>query len=177
MVNEDATFILVNGTIDGVEKGDDSTLYTIKGKEEAPVLSVTYETLIFDNMGKEVELKKGDKVSAYTNVNKPMILIFPPQYSPDVVIVEKDGASTAAVGTFDDELTDMQLKLQLNVEDSTDISSASGDKVKADDLKGKDLVVFYTSSTKSIIGLSLKILVRALFKRNLPSEFAKISLT
>ena len=150
VVNEDATFILVNGTIDGVEKGDDSTLYTIKGKEEAPVLSVTDETLIFDNMGKEVELEKGDKVSAYTNVNKPMILVFPPQYSPDVVIVEKDDAGTAAVGTFDDELTDMQLKLQLNVEDSTDISSASGDKVKADDLKGKDLVVFYTSSTKSI---------------------------
>ena len=150
VVNEDATFILVNGTIDGVEKGDDSTLYTIKGKEEAPVLSVTDETLIFDNMGKEVELEKGDKVSAYTNVNKPMILIFPPQYSPDVVIVEKDDTSTAAVGTFDDELTDMQLKLQLNVEDSTDISSASGDKVKADNLKGKDLVVFYTSSTKSI---------------------------
>lgn len=150
VVNEEATFILVNGTIEGIEKGDDSTLYTVKGNEESPVLSVTEETLVFDDTGKEVELKKGDKVSAYTHSNKPMILIFPPQYSPDVVIVEKDDASTAAVGTFDDELTDMQLKLQLNVEDNTDISSVSGDKVKADDLKGKDLLVFYTSSTKSI---------------------------
>lgn len=150
VTTEEATFILVNGTIDGVEKNDDSTLYTLTGKEEATVLSVTDETLVFDNTGKEVELKKGDKVSAYTHSNKPMILIFPPQYSPDVVIVEKDDASTAAVGTFDDEFTDMQLKLQLNIEDSTDLSSASGDEVKADDLQGKDLVVFYTESTKSI---------------------------
>ena len=148
--NEEATFILVNGTIDSVEKGDDSTLYTIKGKEESPVLTVTDSTLVFDNTGKEVELKKGDKVSAYTNANKPMILVYPPQYTPDAVIVENDNNSTAVVGTFDDEMTDMQLKLQLNVGDSTDISSVSGDKMKADDLKGKDLVVFYTASTKSI---------------------------
>ena len=148
--SEEATFILVNGTIDSVEKSDDSTQYTIKGKEESPVLTVTDSTLVFDNTGKEVELKKGDKVSAYTNANKPMILIYPPQYTPDAVIVEKGNDSTAVVGTFDDELTDLQLKLQLNVEDSTDISSVSGDKLKAEDLKGQNLVVFYTSSTKSI---------------------------
>ncbi|WP_303967627.1 stalk domain-containing protein [Sporosarcina ureae] len=143
-------FIKVEGTIEGVEKNDGLTLYTLKGKEEQFVLAVNEKTLIYDNTGKKSKLKKGDSVSAYTDSNKPMVLIFPPQYTPDVVIVEKDEASTAVVGIFDDELVDPYLKLKLNIDESSDISSASGDPVKADDLKGNDLLVFYKVTTRSI---------------------------
>ena len=150
VTSDEKAFVKVEGAIDGVEKNDELTLYTIKGKEESSVLAIKKETLIFDNTGKKVELKKGDKVSAYTHADKPMIMIYPPQYTPDAVIVEKDKENTAVVGIFDDELVDPYLKLQLNIDDSTDISSASGNKVKADDLKGKDLLVFYKETTRSI---------------------------
>src|SRR5699024_10038882 len=125
-------------------------LYTLDGKEEQFVLAVNEETLIYDNAGKKTKLKIGDSVSAYTDSNKPMILIFPPQYTHDVVIVEKDEESTAVVGIFDDELVDPYLKLQLNVDDSSDISSASVDPVKVDELKGNDLLVFYKVTTRSM---------------------------
>ncbi|PIC57485.1 copper amine oxidase [Sporosarcina sp. P12(2017)] len=150
VTSDEKAFVKVEGTINGMEKNDELTLYTIKWKEESFVLAITKETLIFNNTGKKVELKKGDKVSAYTHADKPMVMIYPPQYTPDAVIVEKDEANTAVVGIFDDELVDPYLKLQLNVEDSTDISSASGNKVNADDLKGKDLLVFYKETTRSI---------------------------
>lgn len=150
MTSDLKAFIKVEGTIEDVEKNDGLTLYTLKGKEEQFVLAVNEETLIYDNAGKKTKLKIGDSVSAYTDSNKPMILIFPPQYTPDVVIVEKDEESTAVVGIFDDELVDPYLKLQLNVDDSSDISSASGDPVKVDDLKGNDLLVFYKVTTRSI---------------------------
>ncbi|PIC73516.1 stalk domain-containing protein [Sporosarcina sp. P17b] len=150
MTSDLKAFIKVEGTIEDVEKNDGLTLYTLKGKEEQFVLAVNEETLIYDNAGKKTKLKIGDSVSAYTDSNKPMILIFPPQYTPDVVIVEKDEESTAVVGIFDDELVDPYLKLQLNVDDSSDISSSSGDPVKVDDLKGNDLLVFYKETTKSI---------------------------
>lgn len=150
VTSDEKAFVKVEGTIDGIEKNDELTLYTIKGKEESSALAINKETLIFDNTGKKAELKKGDKVSAYTHADKPMIMIYPPQYTPDVVIVEKDKENTAVVGIFDDELVDPYLKLQLNIDDSTDISRASGNKVKADDLKGKDLLVFYKETTRSI---------------------------
>lgn len=150
MTSDLKAFIKVEGTIEDVEKNDGLTLYTLDGKEEQFVLAVNEETLIYDNAGKKTKLKIGDSVSAYTDSNKPMILIFPPQYTPDVVIVEKDEESTAVVGIFDDELVDPYLKLQLNVDDSSDISSASGDPVKVDDLKGNDLLVFYKVTTRSI---------------------------
>ncbi|WP_313237733.1 stalk domain-containing protein [Sporosarcina ureae] len=150
VTSEEKAFIKVEGTIDGIEKNNELTLYTVKGDEDFPVLAITDETLIFDNTGQKTKLKKGDKVSAYTHADKPMVMIYPPQYTPDAVIVEKDEANTAVVGIFDDELVDPYLKLQLNVDDSTDISSASGNKVNADDLKGKDLLVFYKETTRSI---------------------------
>ncbi|ARJ40426.1 copper amine oxidase [Sporosarcina ureae] len=150
VTSDEKAFVKVEGTIEGIEKNEEFTLYTIKGKEESSALAINKETLIFDNTGKKVELKKGDKVSAYTHADKPMIMIYPPQYTPDVVIVEKDKENTAVVGIFDDEMVDSYLKLQLNIGDSTDISSISGNKVKADDLKGKDLLVFYKETTRSI---------------------------
>ncbi|PIC79245.1 copper amine oxidase [Sporosarcina sp. P18a] len=150
VTSDEKAFIKVEGTIEGIEKYDELTLYTIKGEEESPVLAITEETLLFDNTGKKIELKKGDKVSAYTRADKPRIMIYPPQYTPDAVIVETDKKNTAVVGIFDDELVDSYLKLQLNIDDGTDISSASGNKVKADDLKNKDLLVFYKETTRSI---------------------------
>ncbi|PIC69927.1 copper amine oxidase [Sporosarcina sp. P16b] len=150
VTSDEKAFIKVEGTIEGIEKNDELTLYTIKGEEESPVLAITEETLLFDNTGKKIELKKGDKVSAYTRADKPRIMIYPPQYTPDAVIVETDIKTTAVVGIFDDELVDSYLKLQLNIDDDTDISSASGNKVKADDLKNKDLLVFYKETTRSI---------------------------
>ncbi|PID21307.1 copper amine oxidase [Sporosarcina sp. P3] len=150
VTSDEKAFIKVEGTIDEMEKSDALTLYTIKGGDDSPVLAITEETIIFDSSGKKTELKIGDTVFAYTHADKPMILIYPPQYTPDVVIVEEHETTTAVVGIFNDELVDRYLKLQLKVDDSTDISSASGNKVKAGDLEDKNLLVFYRETTRSI---------------------------
>ncbi|WP_153723333.1 stalk domain-containing protein [Sporosarcina cascadiensis] len=149
-VQEQMSFIKVEGTIDSVEKNSDVTLYTLKNGEETNVLAVMKDTLVFDNTGKEAELKKGDQVTAYTDADKPMLMIYPPQYSPDAVIVETDQTGFTAVGTFDKELVDASLKLQLKIGENTEITSVSGKEVKAEDLKDQDLLVFYTATTRSI---------------------------
>lgn len=144
------SFIQVSGTIEEVEKGEQATLYTIKNGEDINVLAVMKDTLIFDNTGKKAELNKGEKVTAYTDADKPMIMIYPPQYSPDVVIVETEETGVTAVGTFDQELVDKNLKLQLNISEDTDLSSVSGEAVEIENLADKDLLVFYTVTTRSI---------------------------
>ncbi|MBY0223644.1 stalk domain-containing protein [Sporosarcina aquimarina] len=144
------SFVQVEGTIESVEVGEQSTLYSIKDGEETNVLAVMKETLVFDNTGKQVELKKGDKIVAYTNADKPMIMIYPPQYSPDVVIVETEKTGFVAVEAFDEDLLSKHLSLKLNVDEKTVLSSVSGKEVTAADLPEKDLLVFYTMTTRSI---------------------------
>jgi len=143
-------FVKFTGTIEKVETRENSTHYFVKDGEQEGYLVVTKDTLVFDNTGKKAELKKGDKVSGYTAGDKPMLMIYPPQYNPDVVILETEEMGSVAVGKFDDDLLNKSLSLKLNVSDKTELSSVSGEKVTADDLQGKDLVVFYTMTTRSI---------------------------
>ena len=143
-------FIKIAGTIDNVDVRDNATYYTMKDGENINVLAVTADTLVFDNTGKKVELKKGDKVEAHTFANKPMLAIYPPQYSPEVVIVKTEAMGEATVGTFDKDLLDANLSLKLNVSEETELLSLSGKEVKITDLADQNLLVFYTITTMSI---------------------------
>ena len=144
------SFIKAEGIIDSVEKRENATFYTIKNEDKPAGFFVTDKTLVFDNSGKEIALVKGDKVTIYTDANKPMLAIYPPQYSPEVVIVEKDETGSVAVGKFDETLLSEEHSLKLNVGEKTELSSLSGKEVKIDDLAGKNLLVFYSITTMSI---------------------------
>ncbi|TQR37103.1 copper amine oxidase N-terminal domain-containing protein [Lysinibacillus sphaericus] len=143
-------FIKIAGTIENVEKRDDSTYYTVKEEENTNVFVVNDDTLVFDNTGKEVKLQKGDKVTAYTYANKPMLMIYPPQYNPEVIIVETKEMGTVEVDFFNKELVNTDNTLKLNVGKETELLSLSGKKVKAGDLAEQHLLVFYTIATMSI---------------------------
>ncbi|MFT9819997.1 stalk domain-containing protein [Lysinibacillus sp. NPDC056185] len=143
-------FIKIAGTIENVEKREDSTYYTVKEEENTNVFVVNDDTLVFDNTGKEVKLQKGDKVTAYTYANKPMLMIYPPQYNPEVIIVETKEMGTVEVDLFNKELVNTDNTLKLNVGKETELLSLSGKKVKAEDLAEQHLLVFYTIATMSI---------------------------
>lgn len=143
-------FIKVAGTVDNVEQRDKATYYTVKEGEDTNVLVVNDDTLVFDNTGKEVKLQKGDKVTAYTYANKPMLTIYPPQYNPEVIIVETKEMGTVEVDFFNKELVNTDNTLKLNVGEETELLSLSGKEVKAEDLAEQHLLVFYTIATMSI---------------------------
>lgn len=144
------TFIKITGTIENVEKREDATYYTVKENENTNVFVVNDETLVFDNTGKEVKLQKGDQVTAYTYANKPMLMIYPPQYNPEVIIVETKEMGIVDVDFFNKELVNTDNTLKLNVGKETELLSLSGKKVKAKDLAEQHLLVFYTITTMSI---------------------------
>ncbi|MGE7688447.1 stalk domain-containing protein [Lysinibacillus sp. NPDC097214] len=144
------TFIKIAGTIENVEKREDATYFTVKENENTNVFVVNDETLVFDNTGKEVKLQKGDQITAYTYANKPMLMIYPPQYNPEVIIVETKEMGIVEVDFFNKELVNTDNTLKLNVGKETEILSLSGKKVKAKDLAEQHLLVFYTITTMSI---------------------------
>ncbi|MCY9548465.1 copper amine oxidase N-terminal domain-containing protein [Lysinibacillus xylanilyticus] len=138
------------GTVEKVNSGENITYFTVKDGEQTNILEITKDTLVFDNTGKKVELKEGDKIVAYTFANKPQKLIYPPQFNPDVVIVETKEAGFVEVDYFFENLTNTYEMLKLNIGENTELLNTKGEKVSAKDLKEKNLVVFYTVSTKSI---------------------------
>ncbi|KOS64106.1 copper amine oxidase [Lysinibacillus sp. FJAT-14222] len=139
-----------HGTVEKVNVGESITYFTVKDGDQTNILEVTKDTLVFDNTGKKVELKEGDKIVAYTLANKPQKLIYPPQFDPDVVIVETEEAGFVEVDYFFENLTNTYDILKLNIGENTELLNAKGEKVAAKDLAEKHLAVFYTASTKSI---------------------------
>ncbi|MFJ7920874.1 stalk domain-containing protein [Lysinibacillus fusiformis] len=143
-------FVKVTGKVENVDVRDNATYYTVVEGELTNIVVIDKDSLVFDNMGKEVKLQKGDKVSAYSYAKKPMLAIYPPQYNPEVIIVEKDNMGSVEVDYFDKNLIDTDNYLKLNVGEDTKIESVSGKELKASDLEEQHLVVFYTIATMSI---------------------------
>ncbi len=143
-------FIKVTGTVENVEVRENATYYTMVDGDKTNIVITNKDSLVFDNMGKEVKLQKGDKVSAYSYAKKPMLAIYPPQYNPEVIIVETEEMGTVEVDFFNNELVDTENYVKLTIGPDTKLQSASGKAVKAEDLAEQHLVAFYTVATMSI---------------------------
>lgn len=144
-------FIKLTGTTSKIEQRTNDTLFTlIEKQDEIFAITVNNDTIIVDNTGKPVELKEGMKFTAYVYGNKPMILIYPPQYTPDVVVVQTEEIGTAELGVFNEDFVNKSNSLKLNIGDKTEITNLVGDVLTQDDIVGKEVIVFYDITTRSI---------------------------
>lgn len=150
-VVKEAAFAKFSGEITEVKQLETSKLYTVEVDGNMFYFHVTDKTLVFDQQGNEAELKVGDTTSIYIYADQPMILIYPPQYSPAVVIVEKeDAAGSVKVAQFDDNGLSDDGDLKLNLNEKSVIVNTKGEKVDAKDLKKYSAAVFYGPTTRSI---------------------------
>lgn len=109
----------------------------------------TVDSVYYKNDGTEIKLediKEGDTLMAFTHAYKPTLAIYPPVYSPEVIIsVDENVSMSIAVSTFSGD------------EDSKGIINLEGDLIvhlpedsKIDVSEPKNLLVFYTITTMSI---------------------------
>ena len=94
------------------------------------------------------EIKEGLSITGYYDATKPMIMIYPAQYTVDAIVVG-DMKETVKVDLFDDNLISKDNQLKINVDKDTDVISQDGEKYKGK-LNNKNLVVIYDIATKSI---------------------------
>ncbi|MDM5333382.1 stalk domain-containing protein [Ureibacillus composti] len=140
----ETNFLQFTGTVSKIIKNDNGTFLAEFSKEnETHRFTFDEKTIMLDNSGKEVELKEGMKFTAYVDSNKPMILIYPPQYAPEVVIVQTEESGTAKVDKFDKDFLNQKKDLIIKVNDETIISNLSGKKLMAKDVVDKEVVIFY----------------------------------
>lgn len=91
------------------------------------------------------------KVIAYIDSRKPIMMIHPPQFYPDLFIIEQGTTpGNVAVGYFDDNLYCKALNLRLLLTEETKLETVNGGKVKTEALKNKQLFIFYDKMTRGI---------------------------
>ena len=168
-------FLKLTGTLSSLEKNENRLLYGVNEQQDNVFnIVVGEETVVVDNTGKRVELKEGMNFTAYVDGNKPMILIYPPQYSPDLVIVQTEEIGFAEVAQFDENFANESLKL--NISDETVIENLSGTAVEAKNIVGVDVAVFYKFTTFSIPAQTTpsKIIVLSYDEEELSEEIVQL---
>lgn len=147
------------GVVKEVQKDGNKVILTVseEGKEGGDSLIshvfLTKDTLIYNTLGEKVDfasLQVGQKLEYYYDKNKPMIMIYPAQIYPEIVILPvKDRMGIVKVGKFDENFLSLDGELQLIISEETEILNHLGQKMEKEDLVGKELIVFYTVATKS----------------------------
>lgn len=94
------------------------------------------------------DLKVGDKVEGFYDSTRPMIAIYPPQYTIEVLKKQTNEGNTF-VGVFNKDYVDTNNSLKLNIDKSVQIVDLDN-KTYRGSLIDKKLAVFYTVSTRSI---------------------------
>jgi len=120
-------------------------IMALEDQEGMPInMVVSKDTYVVNND----KITVGARVTGYFDANAPMILIYPPQYSPKVIVVENEDYHVK-VDIFNEGLVSADNMLKLNISEDTKIVTQDGEVFKGK-LVGEKLVVIYDVSTKSI---------------------------
>ncbi|QGG46812.1 copper amine oxidase N-terminal domain-containing protein [Heliorestis convoluta] len=117
--------------------------------------------------GKE-QIKLGDMITGYYDANKPIIMIYPPQYAPELIVFENSDGNVK-VEVFDENLLSKDQALKLTIDEEREILYPSGAPYKGD-LTDKTLAVFYDFSTRSIPPQTTPIKIIVLFEKEPTTE-------
>lgn len=153
---EASKFAKVSGVVIDVEEHNDQLRVTLEDENDMQnILLMSDESILLksnsgENMDKK-EIREGMKIEAFFDKSKPHIMIYPPTFTPEVVIayLEEDPGQVK-VGQFDENLVSLDGELKLLISEDTVILNEDGKTITKEQLQHKELVVFYTNSTKSI---------------------------
>lgn len=87
-------------------------------------------------------------VTVFYNGNAPAPLIFPPQFTADVIVPQMEG-QMVFVGWFNNVLLSSDQSLRLNLSPATEVVTANNQTYTGNP-GGHVLIVFYSQSTRSI---------------------------
>ncbi len=143
------------GTITDIRGDEEQRAISVQDEnntDNSIVFNLSDDVLLLDANSREV-LKDGfavgQKVTAYYPENTPMALSLPPITTPKVIVLNSEVVpGFVHVATFDETLTSSDGQLKLNISTKTKVTDGEGNPVTT--LANRDLVVFYTISTRSI---------------------------
>lgn len=147
--------------INEVHGNDDVLMVSVEnGDNQLANIVISNDTYVLGDNEPEV----GSVITGFYDIDAPMIMIYPPQYSADVVVVEgsEETVENIKVDFFDENLVSQDQSLKLNPSEETEVILKNGETFTGD-LKNKNLAVIYDVSTRSIPAITnpTKIIVLA----------------
>ncbi|MCM0648017.1 hypothetical protein NBE98_06480 [Clostridium swellfunianum] len=120
-------------------------MITLENKEGSIVNFVAAPNTYFVN---HEAIFTGDEVTGFYDANKPVILIYPPQYEA-IVMSKISPTQNIKVDYFNSQLISSDENLKLNLSSSTEILLTNDQPFRRNPAN-KNLIVVYGPSTKSI---------------------------
>lgn len=140
------SLVPVIGTIINISGENDccSRMITLRTENGIVNFRVVSDTRIIDDR----QLRIGFRVAAFYDGNLPVPLIFPPQYTAQIITLLGRNEQIM-LNFFDNNLTASDRSLQLNIGRNTNVSTINGQSVNCS-LGNHVLLVYYTVTTRSI---------------------------
>ena len=174
---EASAYISNTGKITEVADTEDGNkVFTMDNENGGMRFVVAPTTTIVDRETGSVitadKLTEGMEVAVIYGANAPMGMSMPPYMGQVTAVVANADKGSISVGHFNDDLLNEKDLLQLNISEKTTILTTLGTKsiLSADDVKGKDAVVFYDITTRSIPAQTTPSLVLLLEEREAVTE-------
>ncbi|NMA61065.1 MAG: hypothetical protein GX956_04170 [Firmicutes bacterium] len=155
VVEPAVNYLSFAGTITDIRGDEGQRAILVQDENNADnsiVFNLSDNVLLLDANSREV-LKDGfavgQEITAYYPENTPMALSLPPITTPKVIVLNSEVVpGFIHVATFDETLTSSDGQLKLNISTKTKVTDGEGNPVTT--LANRELVVFYTISTRSI---------------------------
>ncbi len=174
---EASAYISNTGKITEVADTEDGNkVFTMDNENGGLRFVVSPTTTIVDRETGSVitadKLTEGMEVAVIYSAMAPMGMSMPPYMGQVTAVVANADKGSISVGHFNDDLLNEKDLLQLNISEDTTILTTLGTKsiLSADDVKGKDAVVFYDITTRSIPAQTTPSLVLLLEEREAVTE-------
>src|SRR5690606_10319656 len=135
-------YIEIAGTISKITESQNGQFATVDSEENPFGFYFDDQTIILDNTGKEIELKEGMKFKAYVDSSKPTILIYPPQYSPDVIIVETEELGSVQLDVFDENYLNKGKDLYIRFGEESELINLSGTEITKEAIIDQEVLIF-----------------------------------
>lgn len=127
------------------EGGEGHRLVLVKARDGSIAnFLITKDTVFADG----AVLKAGENISGYFRANAPMLMIYPPQYSVEIILKGSQALSVDA-DIYDADLLNQAGSLKLNIGEKTIVQRADGSRYTGS-LQNRKLIVYYDISTKSL---------------------------
>lgn len=139
-------FNFFGGTVKKISVSDNGNKFVLLESSDSKEVNmiITKDTYIVNGD----TLAEGASVTGYYDANAPVIMIYPPQYNAEVLVVESR-EQLVKVDVFDKDLISSDNFLKLNLSETTEIVTKDGTAYKGE-LADKKLAVIYRTSSKSI---------------------------
>jgi len=149
-----AEYLSISGIVVSVEKVDNLTRIEIEDMDGNPAFLVINEETVFP-FGTDFAV--GDEVSGWYLSKAPMIMIWPAEYTVDVLVSRMGDDRNIKVDRFfaadisaDRYFISQDEMFMFNMDENTEIILADGQDFSDGDIEGRRIAVIYGASTRSI---------------------------